>query len=197
MKALSAMIVVALAGASPVLAQSVLNPSYEKGPNASTGWTRVLIGSSAIEGWTVDRGNIDHVGSQWLAADGTRSLDMNGNRAGRIYQILDTTPGVEYTVNFALSGNWGGVANKTLRATAGNFTQLYTVNTSQNNGQNMHWTDQVFTFVATKEFTTIRFASQNHGNYGAAIDNITISAVPAPASAMALLGLAGLRRRRR
>jgi len=190
--------VVVCAGGVPALAQSITNPSFEKGPEFDNGWRRVLLGSTEIEGWVVDHGNVDIVGTQWRPATGLRSIDLNGNRAGRIYQILDTTPGMEYVVDFALSGNWGGGPNKTLRVTAGSATQLYTVNTASNRGYSMNWATKQFSFTAAGEFTTLRFASQNKGYWGAAIDDVTVTAVPAP-GAVALLGLAGVvagRRRR-
>ena len=192
-----AMIGLAAAAAAPALGQSVINRSFEVGPNPGIGWTRVHMGSTVLNGWTVDRGNVDHVGSQWAANDGTYSIDLNGNRHGRINQVIDTIPGMEYVVSFALSGNWGGVANKTLRVTAAQDTALYTVFTKNNNGANMNWTDQTFRFTAIGSTTKVLFASQNRGSWGVALDNININAVPAPASALALAGLAGLRRRRR
>jgi choice-of-anchor C domain-containing protein len=198
MKALRAASMIGLAAlAGSAMGQSVINHSYEVGPNTGTGWTRIHTGQTTLSGWLVDRGNIDHVGTQWQAAEGNKSIDLNGNRHGRIMQVLETTPGMEYVVNFSLSGNWGGVANKRLRVTAGAFTELYSVNTAGFSGQNMNWRDETFSFVATREQTAIRFASQTYGSFGVALDNINVSMVPAPASAMALVGLAALRRRRR
>lgn len=198
MKAPNALVILALgAAAGPALAQSIVNPSYENGPAMTGGWTRIGLRSTVLDGWTVDRGNIDYVGTMWQADDGARSIDLNGDTHGRIYQTLNTTPGMEYVVDFALSGNWGGVANKTVRVTAASYTALYTVNTSGNNGLNMNWVDRTFSFVAANPTTTIRFASQNRGKWGTAIDDIKITAIPAPASSLALLGVAGLRRRRR
>jgi len=179
------------------MAQSLVNHSYEVGPNTGTGWTRVHTGSTVLNGWTVDKGNIDHVGGQWQAADGTKSIDLNGNRHGRINQIIDTTPGMEYVVSFALSGNWGGVATKTVRVTAGAYTQLFSVHTLNNRGNSMNWSNQTFSFIASGETTKVLFASQNRGSFGVALDNININVVPAPASALALLGFAGMTTRRR
>lgn len=199
MKAHSAIIaVVVCAGSVPAMAQMITNPSFEDGPEIDNGWRRVLGGSNELDGWFIDRGNIDIVNTQWWASIGRKSIDLNGNARGRMGQVLETTPGVQYVVDFALSGNWGGIATKTLRVTAGDYTQLYQVDTSQNTWSNMHWTDTQFVFTATKNITTIRFASQNRGFYGAAIDDVRITAVPAPASAALLgLGLLGGRRRRR
>ncbi len=195
----SAVGLAAVGGAMPAMAQLSTNPSFEKGPEFDNGWRRVLLASTEIEGWVVDHGNVDIVGTQWQPATGLRSIDLNGNRAGRIYQILDTTPGVEYVVEFALSGNWGGGPTKTLRVTAGAATQLYTVNTASNRGYSMNWASKQFTFTAGGEFTTLRFASQNKGFWGVAIDDVRVSAVPGPGG-VALLGLAGVvagsRRRR-
>lgn len=198
MRAMHGLVLIGLASlAAPGLAQSVVNPSYESGPAFSGGWMRVNLGSTILEGWTVDRGNIDYIGPMWEAAEGGRSIDLNGDTYGRIYQVLETTPGMTYAVDFALSGNWGGVANKTVRVTAGSYTQLYTVNTTGNTSTNMNWRYESFMFTATKSTTTIRFASQNTGKFGVALDDISITAIPAPATALAMIGMVGLRRRRR
>lgn len=199
MKAMRLLSILGLAGvAATASAQSVMNPSYESGP-ASTGWTRVNLGSQAIEGWTVDQGNIDHIGTMWRAAEGNRSIELNGNAPGRIHQVLQTNPGSQYIVEFALSGNWGGHWNKKVRVTAGDESELFFYDSTGNRSFNMNWEDRQFVFTADSATTTLRFASNNYGKHGGAVDNIRVSEiiVPAPAAGLALLGLAGMGRRRR
>lgn len=199
MKAMRLTSILGVAGfAAAASAQSVMNPSYETGP-ATGGWTRVNLGSQAVEGWTVDKGNIDHIGTMWQAADGGRSIELNGDAPGRIRQEVQTTPGSQYLVEFALSGNWGGHWNKKVRIIAGDESELFFFDSTGNTSQNMRWEDRQFVFTADAATTRLFFASNNYGKHGGAVDNIRISeiVVPAPAAGLALLGLVGMGRRRR
>src|SRR5207244_8975944 len=65
-------------------------------------------GSTALTDGTIDSGSIDWIGSYWPAADGSRSIDLNGNETGAISQTLTTTIGNTYVVTFDLSGNPDG-----------------------------------------------------------------------------------------
>ena len=194
---LSTLTVLALAGLSmPAMAQSIMNPSYEVGP-ATTNWSRVNLGETSIEGWVVSAGNIDYIGSMWAAADGSRSVELNGDVPGAISQSFSTIAGREYVVQFALSGNWSGAAVKRLLLTAGDESAEFSVAIAGFSAQNMNWSNQSFSFIADSSATEITFASLNTNRWGAAVDDIRVTLVPAPAAGLALLGGLGLRRRRR
>ena len=89
----------------------LVNGSFEEGPALPKlgGFHNQLDkGSAAVAGWVVSQGNIDAVDSSyWKAADGKRSLDLNGIMPGTISQTFKTKKGQKYRVTFALAGNPG------------------------------------------------------------------------------------------
>lgn len=183
-------------------AQSFQNGSFEDGPSAGS-FTTLNGGSTAITGWTVTGNSVDYIGSYWQAADGGRSVDLNGNGQGGIAQTFDTTSNLTYRVSFSLAGNPDGAPDtKTISTvTTGGASNLFTFSTPGNTRTDMGWTPYSFTFKASGPSTTLTFASQDPGAYGAALDAVSVSAVPEPASWALMImgfGLAGgaLRRRR-
>jgi choice-of-anchor C domain-containing protein len=136
----------------------IVNGSFEQFGSGNTS-----TGSTAITGWTVTGSDVDRVASSgWQSGDGTYSLDLNGFHPGGVQQVLQTTPGVQYTVGFELSKNPGGHADHaTVQVSVDNTdhaSQLYTFNAA-NSDSNMMWSQQTFTFVATGTTTTLSFAS--------------------------------------
>jgi len=177
------------------------NGSFESGTNPGS-YTPLNTGdNSSITGWLVGGapGNgIDYIGSLWQPSDGSRSIDLNGTNlntnssVGSISQTFDTVAGVQYQVQFDLSGNpYGGPATKTLTASAAANSQPFSYTIGANTLANMMWQSNTFNFIATGASTTLTFASTTlNSNFGPALDNVRVSAVtPEPAS-MALWLLA-------
>lgn len=182
--------------AGPALASDLVNGSFEDGP-VTTSWARVQMSGPLLPGWQITADNLDHIGTLWQPADGARSLELNGNMGGAISQLIATIVGQEYVLRFALSGNWGGPDIKRLEVGAGSTVQEFSVHTAGNTGLNMGWSDEQVPFVATDLTTAISFRSLETGFHGAAIDNVRIELVPAPAAGALLLGLLGVGRTRR
>ena len=154
----------------------VTNGSFEVGP-ADAIRTVSAPNATAIPGWTVSAGDIDSVNGFWTAADGTRSLDMNGDHPGAISQTIGTQPGASYLVRFSLAGNPGlGAQDFVLRATAAGTAVDFAISTtSESSFANMGWQEMSFTFVATASSTTLTFSSvgtDNVANTGPALDNV-------------------------
>ena len=152
-------------------------------------------------GWTVSNGNVDIVANNGTygtvnADGGAYVLDLVGyGSTGEISQTLTTTPGAEYKVTFEYSRN-GGVNNPTAAVLVGGSTVGSVTGTSS-------WTTFSDTFKATGASTTFAI-NETYGanNGGVFLDNVSVSAVPEPASwALMLLGVGGvggaLRLRRR
>ncbi len=167
--------------ASPVRAVTNIasNGSFENGTDPGS-FTTVNAGdSTTITGWTVNSGSVDYIGSYWQASDGSRSIDLDGNAQGSISQVLTTVSGDTYTVTFDLSGNPDGAPTvKTVQVGAtGGTPQNFTYNTVANGTthSNMAYKNQSYTFTANSASTTLTFASQDAGSYGAVLDNVVVA----------------------
>ena len=160
------------------------------------------VGSNAITGWSILSGNVDWIKGYWQSADGDGfSVDLNGSAPGAIGQTISTTAGQSYTLTFSLSGNPDAFQNQPRiavigedGATLGNAS--YSLS-GANSRSNMLWSSYQMYFTANSATTQISFTSGNAGNnccYGAAIDNVAVTAgVPEPATwALMLVGFGGL-----
>jgi choice-of-anchor C domain-containing protein len=183
-------------------ANIITNGSFEKG-TVDPGGFFVYVGpgdSTSITGWTVGGNGVDYIGGLWPASDGKRSLDMSSFSAGSISQVLATTIGAAYQIQFDLSGNsGGGNVVKTLDVSVDTTvptTGIYTYDTT-GHPSGTQWLTKEFDFTATGTSTTLTFTSQEFNFYGPALDNVrgdqANSAVPEPATLTMLgFGVAGL-----
>lgn len=174
--------------------QRTQTPPYETGPGG-------------IQGWTITQGGMDYMGTHWTAAEGLRSVDLNGAQGpGGISQILDTVVGQLYRLTFALSGNFDmpgiPVGSRTVNVQAAGVSQNFTFVKPDNwSHDNMGWVVQTFVFTAIAPSTTLTFSAADHDSYGPVIDAADVILIPEPASVLLLgagiLALAGLARSRR
>lgn len=196
---LAATAAVALSGGA--FAATIINGSFETGVPDPGAFATLDAGSTNVDGWTVGGAGIDYIGSYWFAQDGVRSLDLSALGAGSVSQDLATAIGGRYAVTFFMSGNPEGAPGlKTLIASAGAASQTFTIDASAFSSPNIVWTPFTFNFTATAATTTLTFTSGVDTAFGAALDNVAITAVPEPASwgmLIAGLGLVGYAQRRR
>ena len=205
-----ALAVAALVGAATASQAALFqNGSFEIGP-APGEFTTLTAGSTAITGWTVTGTSIDYIGSYWQPQEGSRSLDLSGTGAetqpGGIQQTFDTTTGLSYVVGFWVSGNPdGGPSEKEafVEAAAGSTTATFDTAVAGNTRTDMMWSFRSFLFTALAPATTLSFTGITGTQYGLALDNVTVSAVPIPAAlplfagGLGLLGYFSSRRRKR
>lgn len=183
------------AAALPGIAQAAAftNGSFEQGTDPGN-FTNADTTSTAITGWTVTSGNVDYIGTYWTAGDGSRSVDLTGGAPGTLSQTFDTAAGTSYLVRFLLAGNPAGDPSvKTLNVSAtGGSTASYTFDDTGKTLSNMGWTAFTYGFTATGGSTTLSFASTTAGSYGPALDGVSVSAVPEPATWAMMIGGFGL-----
>ncbi len=184
--ALAALAAVASTGAS---AATIVNGGFETGaPTGSFNTT------STLSGWNVTPA-IDHIGTFWQAHSGIASIDLNATSAGTISQDVATIVGTVYQISFWMAGNpTGAPTAKTLDLSAtGGANTGYSFNTASTTQQNMGWVNYFYNFTATSANTTVTFASTTTGANGPALDDISIAAVPEPATwGMMILGFGAI-----
>ena len=178
-----------------------VNGSFESGTNPGV-FTPLAAGSTAITGWTVGGDSVDYIGTYWNAQSGSRSVDLSGNAPGSIFQTFDTVLGQVYNVTFFLGANGDGPPpSKTVSVSAtGNAASNYAVGSTPFPPNVTAWSPFNYIFTATGTSTTLTFTSTGTTAYGAALDNVNVTAVPEPAAwALMILGfgaIGGVMRRR-
>jgi choice-of-anchor C domain-containing protein len=156
----------------------LINGGFEEGPDPlDTGFIQLEKGSTAIKGWEVTQGNIDHIGPYWQAAEGKRSLDMNGVVKGSIAQAFKTVKGRRYRVTFSLAGNPGGGGERKLVVSAAGKSAEFVFDTTGKTEKDMGWVTKTWEFTAISSQTTLEFSSLTEGAAGPALDNVSVVAL--------------------
>lgn len=181
-------------------ADLITNGGFEDSVFAGTFTTYGTGGG--LSGWTIESGTVDLINSYWQPALGHYSLDLNGNSAAVISQSFATVVGQTYNVSFSMAGNTdGGGAVKAITVGAGG-DHAFSFDASGKSHGDMGWVTKSFSFVADSSTSTLRFTgSPSNTYYGAALDNVSVTAaVPEPetyAMLIAGLGLLGFAARRK
>lgn len=154
----------------------IQNGSFETftGPPFSS-FVSVYAGSDYLDSWVIE-GDIQHMhGGYWEAAEGDYSVDlMEAGTQGRISQTIPTNPGDEYVVSFDLSdnpddGHWGAPMVVEAAGQSGEFNHP-----EYNTWAAMDYTRHTWRFVAEETTTTVSFSSKYVGEFGPALDNVSV-----------------------
>ncbi|CAG0986990.1 hypothetical protein PHYC_02078 [Phycisphaerales bacterium] len=195
---------IALVAASPVLAATIVNGSFEL---PGTGFQTVPAGQT-FGSWTcTGPSDIEFVNAAANGTllptryDGDYWIDLTGVGApSGIRQTVATTSGQGYRVDFAMSGNpfsggqvmvlnvlWNG-------ALAGTFSH----DTTGHPASNMGWTVYTVDVIGTGSDVLTFQGVTGVAAAGVALDDVGIEEIPAPGAGLALLvGAAMWGRRRR
>lgn len=177
----------------------VTNGGFERSTVPSGTFVTKSAGDLTLDRWVIGGDSIDHVGTYWAAFEGTQSIDLNGtktyfNSAGSVAQILATTVGQEYKVSWRMAGNPAGAPDtKSVEVFFGGVSRGVFTSPSS-----LSWSLQTFSVLATNANSELKFVSLDPTPYGAVLDDVSVEAVPEPAtmSALVLMGIAALRKRR-
>jgi len=167
----------------------LINGSFETGIDPGS-YKTLNPGATDITGWTIT-GQLDYIGTYWQASDGGRSLDLSGFSAGSIQQDIDTIAGITYIVNFDMAGNPDGdpTLKQLVVEAVGIDAQAFDFDITGHTKSNMGWQTMQWSFIANSATTTLKFTSLvGDTGWGPALDNVTVTAIPAPA-ALVLLGI--------
>jgi len=184
--------------ASSAHSDLIVNGDFESGPNYPGLIYQAHEGSTEITGWVVTRNTVEYCNLDEAFADG-RYIDLDASPgAGGLAQTFQTSPGQVYEVSFELYGisHPSGPDMKHLGITVAGHPFEYFFDTTINH--NLLWDKHSFVFTATDITSTLEFYSLDpETSYcGPLIDNVTVEAVPEPATLL-LIGIGGLILRKR
>ncbi len=166
---------------SPDQGSLIENGSFELASVTTGAFLQLLAGDTSITHWTVLAANIDYIGTFFVASNGTRSIDLDGNSAGGIQQTFRTVPGERYTVTFDLAGNpLAAPAIKTARVSAAGQSMTFTFDITGKTATNMGWTEKTWSFIANDTVSTLQFMSLTGSGAGPALDNVRVTGRAAP-----------------
>jgi choice-of-anchor C domain-containing protein len=176
-------------------ANLVTNGSFESGPDPGVTMT-LPVGSTVIAGWVVTGAPIEYVGTDWTAAQGARSVALNGSGPGGIAQTFDTLPHGQYNVRLYMAGDPGSSpVVKWLRVKAAGHSADFSIDITGMWAWDPGWDLRVFSFVADSISTTLEFSSLMSGDTGPTLDSVTVTltstagvGVHAPGPALAIVG---------
>jgi len=210
-------VVMLCVGASPkVSANLILNGGFESGtPDPSrTRYgqvTRVPAGATDIDEWEVYCGAVDYFFEDfWELGIESRYVDLHveNGEIGGIRQLIPTVIGETYVLTFDVSGidltsygGWAGGQIKYMHVQAGDYDD-YVTYVSSPPEQWGGWETREILFEASSEFTWVSFGgnqrTEDQGNAGMWLDNISVVLIPEPTTLLLLgLGAVMVRRRRK
>lgn len=175
----------------------VSNGSFEANQLGSGSWT---VFANPV-GWTTSGGSLELRNNvAGSAQDGNMYAELDGYGNMAISQTLSTVVGQTYTLSFWFSDRTGvAVDSNGISWSVGALSGL--VNGPYNGTGNNVWQQFTTTFTATSTSTVLSFAGAGTSDsLGSSLDNISVTAVPEPATfglMAAGLGLMGVVRRRR
>jgi hypothetical protein len=157
-------------------------------PNSYLNWT-------GGGGWTITSGTVDLVAngdfSLTCFGNGGKCIDLDGStkQSGLLFNGASLTANTTYVLSFEMSGNQRQTQIDNVTVKFGTSTAVFAVPGSAGVS-----TFNVYTLAYTPSSTqsaTISFQDDSTNNIGAILDNVSVDAVPLPASGWLLLSAVG------
>ncbi len=182
-------------------ANLVANPSFESPGHAGTTTRYTCTCAPPGFAWTVGGAGVDLVEGYWAAQDGAQSLDLNqdiqgpGTPPGAVSQLITTTAGLPYLVEFWMAANPDhsrspddGAPVKTMDVSFGTTSHSYSFDVSGHMHGDPGWVYRSFVATADAPGTLLSFVSTSTGYAGIIIDNVSVTPAPATPSRAATWG---------
>ena len=163
----------------------LVNGSFEEGPDFPENFgylPNVRMGSTAIKGWTVTRGNIDVAGIRhWVPGHGQRSIDLHGTPGfGGIKQTFKTVVGQRYQVSFLMAGTpLRKQPIHKLAVRAADKQQEFSFDATGRTQFAVGWERKSWEFTAVASETTLEIHTleTEDSNSGPILDDVSVIAV--------------------
>ena len=174
---LALMLLIPVGSAAPGRGGNLLvNGSFEEGPDDIGEFKSLDSGAADIKGWKVTRGQIDLIGTFWVSAHGSRSLDLHGSPGyGGVEQTFKTRKGTKYVVELKLAATPDAGDRGIWVAAAGDKKQ-FDARAGERTRENMDWKTVTWEFTATDAETTLEIYTTEKGDdlRGPAIDDVSV-----------------------
>lgn len=156
----------------------IRNPSFEV--EIPSHWSDLKAGLDTLAPWKIVSGTVGLTGNEWQAAEGHASLELNGNSPGVIEQTFSTKPGARYLVGFyeaaqPFAPETGVQAFKISAAGQSEKTQVEV--SDKQKRRDMGWHKHEWQFTANGPTTTLRFESLTPAEFGACIDDVSVTRI--------------------
>lgn len=176
---LGLLLVVPLGSAAPAKSGGnlLVNGSFEEGPDDVGDFKSLDKGSDAIKGWKVTRGQIDLVGTFFVAAHGSRCIDLHGSPGyGGVEQTFKTRKGTKYKVELQLAAT-PEAGDRGIWVEAAADRKKFEVNSGDGTKDKLKWEKVSWEFTAIGDETTLEIYTTEKGDdsRGPIIDEVSVT----------------------
>ena len=166
--------------------QKIVNGSFEEGNFMGAEFDRLVLGDTALTGWTIGGVAVDwHNAVSFTSPNsGDKVLDLHldgqAGSQGTISQSFATNPGERCELVFFLAGpgsNFNFPSPRSVNVDIAGIQQTFSTPASLNT--DLQWEEHRLLFDATDSITTLQFSSPHNGAgfWGPVLDDVSVSVV--------------------
>ena len=173
------LVLLSVSSAAPArpAANLLVNGSFEDGPDDIGEYKPLDKGATDIKGWKVTRGQIDLCGTFFVAAQGSRCIDLHGSPGyGGVEQTFKTKKGTKYKVDLQLAAS-PGAGERGIWVEAATDKKKFEVQSGEGTKEKLAWTKVTWEFTAIGDQTTLEIYTTEKGDNfaGPIIDEVSVS----------------------